>query len=109
MKLTEELYEHITNINTVGQAVTLLRAYAEGDEKLKKVIDRVTYGVKKRFHYNYAEKGKNFVEKEKHGYVIINGQEMSYDDYWDEMDARKALAVDTLITHLQDPDAIHPR
>jgi len=107
MKLTEELRTQIVAMQTVGDALRLLKAYAADDPDLEQDIRKITYGIDKRFHYRWYEE-KPFIEKEKGGYIILKGgedTEMSYEELWDEIDNRIAHAQRVLLEHLQDDDA----
>lgn len=108
MKITEEMLDHILGIQTIGEGVRLMKAYANEDPKIQKYINRVTYGIKKRFHYQRYENGL-FIEKPKGGYVVMDGQKIPYEELWDEIDDRIALVQKVLLEHIQEEDIIEGR
>jgi hypothetical protein len=109
MKIDDELRVEILKIDTVAQAVRLLRAYAEEEPELKKTIQEVTYGINQRFHYNKYETNM-YTIKEKSGYITFkDGTTMTLEQLWDEIDERIGHAIHELLTYFQDEEPFEGR
>jgi hypothetical protein len=99
------MMDKILSIKTVGEAVTLLKAYAHEEPQLKPEIKKITFGINIPFHYLHYEQGL-YHYKEKKGILHFNvGGAYKIEGIWEEIDDRIALSQKLLLDHMQNDKA----